>query len=47
MASYQKVKVEELKENDENRGQYATFWNEFCKTIKLGIIEDAVTGTVI
>lgn len=26
---------------DEKRGQYAKFWNEFGKSIKLGIIEDA------
>ncbi|KAI5069423.1 hypothetical protein GOP47_0015724 [Adiantum capillus-veneris] len=26
---------------DENRGKYAKFWNEFGKSIKLGIIEDA------
>ncbi|XP_057973178.1 endoplasmin homolog [Malania oleifera] len=27
--------------DDEKRGQYAKFWNEFGKSIKLGIIEDA------
>ncbi|XP_021999770.1 endoplasmin homolog isoform X1 [Helianthus annuus] len=36
-----KAEVEESKENDEKRGQYAKFWNEFGKSIKLGIIEDA------
>ena len=25
----------------EKKGQYAKFWNEFGKSIKLGIIEDA------
>ncbi|KAK3423776.1 hypothetical protein EUGRSUZ_H00972 [Eucalyptus grandis] len=28
-------------EEDEKKGQYAKFWNEFGKSIKLGIIEDA------
>lgn len=28
-------------DNDEKKGQYAKFWNEFGKSIKLGIIEDA------
>ncbi|XP_076912195.1 endoplasmin homolog [Bidens hawaiensis] len=37
----EKKEVEESKENDEKRGQYAMFWNEFGKSIKLGIIEDA------
>ncbi|XP_021999773.1 endoplasmin homolog isoform X4 [Helianthus annuus] len=37
----EKKEVEESKENDEKRGQYAKFWNEFGKSIKLGIIEDA------
>ncbi|KAK9063923.1 hypothetical protein SSX86_017795 [Deinandra increscens subsp. villosa] len=36
-----KKEVEESKENDEKRGQYAKFWNEFGKSVKLGIIEDA------
>lgn len=36
-----KKEVEESKENDEKRGQYTKFWNEFGKSIKLGIIEDA------
>ena len=26
--------------DDEKRGQYTKFWNEFGKSIKLGIIED-------
>jgi heat shock protein 90kDa beta len=33
--------VEKTSENDEKKGQYAKFWNEFGKSIKLGIIEDA------
>ncbi|XP_076886230.1 endoplasmin homolog [Bidens hawaiensis] len=37
----EKKEVEESKENDEKRGQYAKFWNEFGKSVKLGIIEDA------
>ncbi|XP_071733110.1 endoplasmin homolog [Rutidosis leptorrhynchoides] len=36
-----KEEVEETKENDEKRGQYTKFWNEFGKSVKLGIIEDA------
>ncbi|KAK8947621.1 hypothetical protein KSP40_PGU015485 [Platanthera guangdongensis] len=28
-------------ENEEKKGQYAKFWNEFGKSIKLGIVEDA------
>ncbi|XP_014504844.1 endoplasmin homolog [Vigna radiata var. radiata] len=28
-------------DNDEKKGQYVKFWNEFGKSIKLGIIEDA------
>ncbi|KAJ1692631.1 hypothetical protein LUZ63_009329 [Rhynchospora breviuscula] len=32
---------EEKAELEEKRGQYAKFWNEFGKSIKLGIIEDA------
>ena len=31
----------ETEGEDENRGKYAKFWNEFGKSIKLGIIEDA------
>lgn len=33
--------VEKSDGNDEKKGQYAKFWNEFGKSIKLGIIEDA------
>ena len=33
--------VEKSGENDEKKGQYTKFWNEFGKSIKLGIIEDA------
>uniref|UniRef100_A0A5B7AYJ5 Endoplasmin-like protein n=1 Tax=Davidia involucrata TaxID=16924 RepID=A0A5B7AYJ5_DAVIN len=36
-----KKDVEESTDNDEKKGQYAKFWNEFGKSIKLGIIEDA------
>ncbi|CAH2078099.1 unnamed protein product, partial [Thlaspi arvense] len=36
-----KKDVEKSGENDEKKGQYAKFWNEFGKSIKLGIIEDA------
>ncbi|KAI5655965.1 hypothetical protein M9H77_24758 [Catharanthus roseus] len=36
-----KKEVEESTDNDEKKGQYAKFWNEFGKSIKLGIIEDA------
>ncbi|QHN93249.1 uncharacterized protein DS421_17g591080 [Arachis hypogaea] len=40
--STDKDKKEEVSsDNDEKRGQYAKFWNEFGKSIKLGIIEDA------
>ncbi|CAL0333199.1 unnamed protein product [Lupinus luteus] len=40
--SSDKEKKEEVSsKNDEKRGQYAKFWNEFGKSIKLGIIEDA------
>ncbi|CAL1383932.1 unnamed protein product [Linum trigynum] len=35
-----KKDIEESGEN-EKKGQYARFWNEFGKSIKLGIIEDA------
>ncbi|OWM74970.1 endoplasmin homolog [Punica granatum] len=31
----------ESSDDDEKRGQYTKFWNEFGKSIKLGIIEDA------
>ncbi|XP_028766282.1 endoplasmin homolog [Neltuma alba] len=34
-------KDEKSPDNDDKRGQYAKFWNEFGKSIKLGIIEDA------
>ncbi|KAK4276503.1 hypothetical protein QN277_014644 [Acacia crassicarpa] len=34
-------KDEKSPDDDEKRGQYAKFWNEFGKSIKLGIIEDA------
>lgn len=33
--------IEESGEKNEKKGQYAKFWNEFGKSIKLGIIEDA------
>ncbi|KAK1304717.1 hypothetical protein QJS10_CPB11g01973 [Acorus calamus] len=33
--------VEKTDENDEKKGQYTKFWNEFGKSIKLGIVEDA------
>ncbi|KAK9165154.1 hypothetical protein Scep_000345 [Stephania cephalantha] len=36
-----KSDVEKSSDNDEKKGQYAKFWNEFGKSIKLGIIEDA------
>ncbi|GFP95252.1 endoplasmin homolog [Phtheirospermum japonicum] len=36
-----KKEVEESSDNNEKKGQYAKFWNEFGKSIKLGIIEDA------
>ncbi|XP_057423183.1 endoplasmin homolog [Lotus japonicus] len=40
--STDKEKKEETSSDiDEKRGQYAKFWNEFGKSIKLGIIEDA------
>lgn len=34
-------KEDDSEGEDENRGKYAKFWNEFGKSIKLGIIEDA------
>ncbi|WMV27749.1 hypothetical protein MTR67_021134 [Solanum verrucosum] len=37
----EKRDVEESSEEKEKKGQYAKFWNEFGKSIKLGIIEDA------
>ncbi|KAK1419733.1 hypothetical protein QVD17_29024 [Tagetes erecta] len=36
-----KKEVEQSKVNDEKRGQYTKFWNEFGKSIKLGIVEDS------
>ncbi|KAI3861375.1 hypothetical protein MKW98_000327 [Papaver atlanticum] len=33
--------AEKTNDNDEKKGQYTKFWNEFGKSIKLGIIEDA------
>ncbi|NP_001312910.1 endoplasmin homolog precursor [Nicotiana tabacum] len=36
-----KKDVEESGADNEKKGQYAKFWNEFGKSIKLGIIEDA------
>ncbi|KAB1200709.1 hypothetical protein CJ030_MR0G006545 [Morella rubra] len=36
-----KKEVEKSGDDDEKKGQYAKFWNEFGKSIKLGIIEDA------
>ncbi|XP_042508568.1 endoplasmin homolog [Macadamia integrifolia] len=33
--------AEKASDNDEKKGQYAKFWNEFGKSIKLGIVEDA------
>jgi len=33
--------VEKSDGDDEKKGQYTKFWNEFGKSIKLGIIEDA------
>ncbi|XP_059278966.1 endoplasmin homolog [Lycium ferocissimum] len=37
----EKRDVEESSDDNEKKGQYAKFWNEFGKSIKLGIIEDA------
>ncbi|XP_058731886.1 endoplasmin homolog isoform X2 [Vicia villosa] len=39
--STDKEKKESSSDVDEKRGQYTKFWNEFGKSIKLGIIEDA------
>ncbi|ONK57090.1 uncharacterized protein A4U43_C10F16510 [Asparagus officinalis] len=39
--SSDKDKTDAASENDEKKGSYAKFWNEFGKSIKLGIIEDA------
>lgn len=33
--------IEESSDSNEKKGQYAKFWNEFGKSVKLGIIEDA------
>lgn len=33
--------VEKFSDDDDKKGQYTKFWNEFGKSIKLGIIEDA------
>ena len=35
------AEVEKSGDDDEKKGQYTKFWNEFGKSIKLGIIEDA------
>lgn len=35
------AEVEKSHEDDTKKGQYTKFWNEFGKSIKLGIIEDA------
>ncbi|MCD7457256.1 Heat shock protein HSP 90-beta [Datura stramonium] len=37
----EKRDVEESSDDNEKKGQYAKFWNEFGKSIKLGIIEDS------
>ncbi|KAL9445847.1 hypothetical protein AB3S75_013685 [Citrus x aurantiifolia] len=36
-----KKDVEKFSDDDDKKGQYTKFWNEFGKSIKLGIIEDA------
>lgn len=36
-----KKDVEKSSDDDDKKGQYTKFWNEFGKSIKLGIIEDA------
>ncbi|OIT20902.1 PREDICTED: endoplasmin homolog [Nicotiana attenuata] len=36
-----KKDIEESSADNEKKGQYAKFWNEFGKSVKLGIIEDA------
>ncbi|KAH6780204.1 Chaperone protein htpG family protein [Perilla frutescens var. hirtella] len=36
-----KKDIEESSDSNEKKGQYTKFWNEFGKSIKLGIIEDA------
>ncbi|MQK21580.1 molecular chaperone HtpG, partial [Escherichia coli] len=40
-STHKEKKEEVSSDNGEKRGQYAKFWNEFGKSIKLGIIEDA------
>ncbi|KAH7692591.1 Heat shock protein Hsp90 family protein [Dioscorea alata] len=40
-SSKEKSDSKEVSEDDEKKGQYTKFWNEFGKSIKLGIIEDA------
>ncbi|XP_022962621.1 endoplasmin homolog [Cucurbita moschata] len=37
----EKKAAEKSSDDDEKKGQYSRFWNEFGKSIKLGIIEDA------
>ncbi|GKV17834.1 hypothetical protein SLEP1_g28292 [Rubroshorea leprosula] len=37
----EKEEVDKSSDDDEKNGQYAKFWNEFGKSIKLGIVEDA------
>ncbi|KAL2575058.1 hypothetical protein AAZV13_17G225200 [Glycine max] len=39
--STDKEKKDTSSDNNEKKGQYSKFWNEFGKSIKLGIIEDA------
>ncbi|KAG5613491.1 hypothetical protein H5410_024772 [Solanum commersonii] len=41
LGMYDITDVEESSEENEKKGQYAKFWNEFGKSVKLGIIEDA------
>ncbi|GKU90113.1 hypothetical protein SLEP1_g4153 [Rubroshorea leprosula] len=36
-----KTEVDTSSDDDEKKGQYTKFWNEFGKSIKLGIVEDA------
>ncbi|XP_047168144.1 endoplasmin homolog [Vigna umbellata] len=40
-SSDKEKKEDASSDNDEKKGQYVKFWNEFGKSIKLGIIEDA------
>ncbi|BAT82857.1 hypothetical protein LR48_Vigan07g277900 [Vigna angularis] len=40
-SSDREKKEDASSDNDEKKGQYVKFWNEFGKSIKLGIIEDA------